>query len=364
MVKKALFFAVALAVVFFLGTRRAEATPCTVSHTFITGEVLTAATLNANPVAIVACVNAIDNSNVGVNGFFASQIIPLTVGEATFGGSQSYTFSNGLTVNGASITASVGVINSSLTASHCVGLDASKNEKDNTNCVQSITGTANQVIASASTGAVTLSLPQSIGTGSAVAFASMSLTCGGVGYEFGGHAFMSTDGSCNNLLISPVSTGQAVYIQNSGNSANNAHFPDAGGLIIDRGDFTVSAGRVQAASDGSHDGYVAPGFTGGNTSVANTFHHVITSIAITMNGNCATYTLCTVTETPVALTGASVFASSTSFGCSYGNAGAGVIPYVSSASTSSSIAISLFNASGSQINTTTVVTVPFDCAGT
>ena len=37
--------------------------------------------------------------------------------------------------------------------------------------VSSITGTANQVVASASTGAVTLSLPQSIGTGNAPAFA-------------------------------------------------------------------------------------------------------------------------------------------------------------------------------------------------
>lgn len=40
--------------------------------------------------------------------------------------------------------------------------------------VDSITGTSNQVIASASTGPVTLSLPQSIGTGSAVQFASIN----------------------------------------------------------------------------------------------------------------------------------------------------------------------------------------------
>lgn len=47
---------------------------------------------------------------------------------------------------------------------------------DNGAGVLSITGTANQVIASASTGAVILSLPQNIGTGSSPTFASMTLT--------------------------------------------------------------------------------------------------------------------------------------------------------------------------------------------
>lgn len=46
----------------------------------------------------------------------------------------------------------------------------------NTVGVSSITGTANQVIASASTGAVTLSTPQSIATSSAVQFASVSFS--------------------------------------------------------------------------------------------------------------------------------------------------------------------------------------------
>ena len=49
--------------------------------------------------------------------------------------------------------------------------------------VTSITGTANQVVASASTGGVTLSLPQSIATTSAVAFASVSATGDIVAYS-------------------------------------------------------------------------------------------------------------------------------------------------------------------------------------
>jgi len=57
--------------------------------------------------------------------------------------------------------------------------------------VSSITGTANQVIASAATGAVTLSLPQSIGTGSSPTFAAltlgtMTLTPSGITARFNG----------------------------------------------------------------------------------------------------------------------------------------------------------------------------------
>ncbi len=49
------------------------------------------------------------------------------------------------------------------------------------NGVTSITGTANQVIASAATGAVTLSLPQNIGTGSSVQFSRLLLDPGTLG---------------------------------------------------------------------------------------------------------------------------------------------------------------------------------------
>lgn len=47
------------------------------------------------------------------------------------------------------------------------------------NVVTSITGTANQVIASASTGAITLSLPQSIGTGSSPTFSTVTASLTG-----------------------------------------------------------------------------------------------------------------------------------------------------------------------------------------
>ena len=55
--------------------------------------------------------------------------------------------------------------------------------------VVSITGTANQVIASASTGTVTLSLPQSIGTGNSPTFAGLTLTNPYIAGAGGLHSF-------------------------------------------------------------------------------------------------------------------------------------------------------------------------------
>lgn len=68
------------------------------------------------------------------------------------------------------------------------------------NTVASITGTANQVIASNPTGAVTLSLPQSIATTSAVAFGSLQITT------------PTTSGiydSNNNLILNTIQVGSA-----------------------------------------------------------------------------------------------------------------------------------------------------------
>lgn len=82
---------------------KSEALTCTQTHIFITGETLTAVVLNLNPANEITCINNIDSTNVGANGFLASNIIATSVLNATFGGSQKYTFANGLTVNGSSL---------------------------------------------------------------------------------------------------------------------------------------------------------------------------------------------------------------------------------------------------------------------
>lgn len=91
-------FAVVLA---FCAVRAAPALSATCSQSFIfaTGQVLTATNLNSNPANEIACINNIDNQNIGPAGIYASQILPTTPSQATFGGAQTYTIGS-LTVTG------------------------------------------------------------------------------------------------------------------------------------------------------------------------------------------------------------------------------------------------------------------------
>lgn len=66
------------------------------AHTFVTNEVLTAATMNANPAAFVAGFANIDHFNIGAAGIYASQMIPSNNAQAIFGGAQTYLFGSGV----------------------------------------------------------------------------------------------------------------------------------------------------------------------------------------------------------------------------------------------------------------------------
>lgn len=54
--------------------------------------VVDATSINANFTALVAAGNNINNQNIGVLGIYPSQLIPLTNGEAAFGGSAAITY--------------------------------------------------------------------------------------------------------------------------------------------------------------------------------------------------------------------------------------------------------------------------------
>jgi hypothetical protein len=79
----------------------------TIPNTFVTGTTIAAAPFNANFSTVATAVNNIDNTNIGVAGLFASNLLPTSPAQATFGGAVGYTFSPGaagqvpLTVNGA-----------------------------------------------------------------------------------------------------------------------------------------------------------------------------------------------------------------------------------------------------------------------
>ncbi|MDB5093112.1 MAG: tail fiber protein [Candidatus Eremiobacteraeota bacterium] len=76
----------------FAAPSAASAGTCAVAHVFILNEVLTASVLNTNPAGEVACINNIDNLNIGGAGIYASQLIPTSAARATFGGQFGYMF--------------------------------------------------------------------------------------------------------------------------------------------------------------------------------------------------------------------------------------------------------------------------------
>ena len=88
----ALLFAIAA-----LATTRspAQATCGTMPYTFVNnpnGSVVDANTTNANNQFLLSCASSVDNTQIGPNGIFASQVIPTSVATATFGGNMTYTF--------------------------------------------------------------------------------------------------------------------------------------------------------------------------------------------------------------------------------------------------------------------------------
>ena len=63
---------------------------------FQTGQVIQASPYNTNWANLLSWSTSIDNTNIGGAGIFASQIIPTSGAQATFGGAQPYTFPGAL----------------------------------------------------------------------------------------------------------------------------------------------------------------------------------------------------------------------------------------------------------------------------
>jgi hypothetical protein len=80
-------------------------------YTFANGTTNDATQVNADLDALFAWANGgVDNTNVGAAGFYASQILPTSAGQATFGGALPYSFNNGLIVNAGAPTVGAGLL--------------------------------------------------------------------------------------------------------------------------------------------------------------------------------------------------------------------------------------------------------------
>ncbi len=128
--RRLLAAALAFITSFAIGTPPASATPCAAMNVFTAGTTANPTPVNQNFANLVTCAQNIDNTNIGSAGIYASQIVPTNASQATFGGSQTYTFpaaiSGGLTSAGslAALSASFGTGGLSTTGALSVGTNA------------------------------------------------------------------------------------------------------------------------------------------------------------------------------------------------------------------------------------------------
>lgn len=146
--------------------------------------------------------------------------------------SMSTTLPTGLSIPGATITASTAaLLSGSVIAAPVSGNDlTNKTYVDGlvSGAVTSITGTTNQVIASSPTGAVTLSLPQDIALGSTPTFAGLTLSSIPLGSSSGGTGI--NNGSNTLTLAGSLATIGAFSSNFTMTGATNVTFPTSGTL--------------------------------------------------------------------------------------------------------------------------------------
>jgi len=146
---------------------------------------------NVNATAVVSAVGNIIGANLNTVGLVQAATVSatgnITGGNiSTAGNLAAPTAAQNTNTTAVATTAYVlGQLSSTtptaIAASGAVGTGTTFARADHTHSgVTSITGTASQVTASASAGAVTLSLPQNIATGSSVQFASLTVTTGNI----------------------------------------------------------------------------------------------------------------------------------------------------------------------------------------
>jgi hypothetical protein len=133
--------------------------------------------------------------------------------------------------------------------------------------VTSLAGTTDQVIVSASTGSITLSTPQSIGTGSSVAFHSINLdAASGSAYQMGGTTVIDASRNANfvNLTVSGACTG-------CGGGGGGVSFPIVfpSGTASPQLDATGLGAAINFNGSSTSNGNIVlnPGNVAGNASV-------------------------------------------------------------------------------------------------
>lgn len=337
---KTLLFATILTVLGILGLQhQARATPCSQAHVFVTSEVLTATVLNANPSNFVNCFSQIDNTNIGANGVFASQIIPTTVGQATFGGTVGYTFGHGLTVSGG-MTLSGGL---TLTGGFSISGGLTVSTGNLTVTTGNLLLTAGQVTAGSSTYTAT----------AATVNGTIRSLNSSVAYELANNAggAQITSISADNMFS--VQTINDTVFGITANSVGSLYaFDTTGDLGLAGGVF--SGGTISGIANGSTRSYVPPTYTSSGAAVASTLHGVFASCGTGGTGQCT-----------ITFTGAAVFAGQSTYSCSVSPSASSGADYVKATigGSGSQVSLAIYLSSGS-LDTGYNNTLTTYCVGT
>jgi hypothetical protein len=148
--------------------------------------------------------------------------------------------------------------------------------------VTSVTGTANQVIASSTTGAITLSLPQNIHTGATPTFAGLTVNGGSTTATFRNTTASSNSNVCMGNDASANGTGIALL---GSTFASSGQYRANGGYI-----YSNLAGGLTLHAEGANSMYLATNGTAAitiNSSQVVTFANTITG---SVSGNAGTVT--------------------------------------------------------------------------
>ena len=124
----------------------ASATTVVIPNIFSNGQVIDATMMNANFSALANWANGnVDNTNIGSGGIFASQIIPGSTAQATFGGATSYTFPTVLNLLGGAVVTGPASFSTLAANSPAVCTDSSRN-LTTSGCGGGVTLYASQII--------------------------------------------------------------------------------------------------------------------------------------------------------------------------------------------------------------------------
>lgn len=280
----------------------AEAITCSISHVYTTGETLTSAVLNANPTQFNTCFASIDHLNIGPAGIYASQIIPTTAAQATFGGSQVYTFPSVPSWTGALPVAQGGTNLTSLAGSKCIRSASTTALAESAgDCVTAVTASGNLSSSGGTTPAISMTTTPSFS----------NVTTGTVSASGG-------------LVINAGSGAASVGLNYNNGSSGGVFFYNGG---VSAAQIFGPSGTIQTSTGVSPwtNSYVPPVYTASGGAVASTEHivHVTGTFnstlgacgPLTSNYYCATVTL---SGAAAFSSGGTAFSVPPSFSCNFG----------------------------------------------